>query len=290
MDVPPKARFLAAARAMNWKIAYDECNGLNMVDMLDCLKELGLPLMRDMRAQMAVYDVWGGPYMARIRFAMDVVEFRKMPAPPDGLPSDQVENARAFLARNPGQGAVAGKQIRISIFWTDAARGESLSSKLIQRARDLLRENNTGFDLNVSYFHGTIDFKGEVLGSTDVDRAIAMAKLASGYAVNRLCVIFCKTTPAECDPNRQRCGRLPYGSTPSDGAGNPFVFINVAAIHPDNATLLHEIGHAAGVDGRDSDDALQDFDDIMSYGRNRSKIGFNQKNKLSRRGLFFVGG
>jgi hypothetical protein len=286
----PKARFLTAARAMNWKIAYDECNGLNMVDMLDCLRDLGLPLMRDMRAQMAIYDVWGGPYMARIRFAMDVVEFRKMATPPDGLPKDQVDNARAFLARNAGHGASAGKQIRISVFWTESARGESLSTRLIQRARELLRENNTGFELDVSYFHGTLDFSGEVIGPTDIDNAIALAKQATSYAVNRLAVIFCKTTPAECDPNRQQCARLPYGATPPDATGRPFVFINVAVAHADNATLLHEIGHAAGIDWRDSDDMLKDYDDIMSYGPKRTKMGFNQLNKLNRRGLFFVGG
>jgi hypothetical protein len=97
--MPPKERFLAAARARNWKIAYDECNGLNMVDMLDCLQEIGPDLLQAMRAQMASFDVWGGPNMPRIRFAMDVVDSRAVPAPPDGLPNDQVQNARDFLAR-----------------------------------------------------------------------------------------------------------------------------------------------------------------------------------------------
>jgi hypothetical protein len=97
--MPPKERFLAAARASDWKRAYDECNGLNMVDMLDCLHEIGPDLLRAMRAQMASYDVWGGPNMPRIRFAMDVVENRTVPAPPADLPNDQVQNARDFLAR-----------------------------------------------------------------------------------------------------------------------------------------------------------------------------------------------
>ena len=67
--MPLNFRFLSAANARNWKIAYDECNGLNMVDMLDSLDELGPDLLRDMRAQMATYDVCGGPNMPRIRFA-----------------------------------------------------------------------------------------------------------------------------------------------------------------------------------------------------------------------------
>ena len=92
-------RFLNAARARNWKIAYDECNGLNMIGILECLEEIGPDLLRDMRTQMATYDVWGGPNMPRIRFAMDVVELRKVPEPPPGLWNDQVQDARNFLAR-----------------------------------------------------------------------------------------------------------------------------------------------------------------------------------------------
>src|SRR5216683_987654 len=97
---PPKMRFLSAAKSRTWKMAYDECNGLNMVDMLDCFQEIGPDLLRDMRAQMATYDVWGGPNMPRIRFAMDVVETRKIPEAPGDLPPDQVQNARDFLARS----------------------------------------------------------------------------------------------------------------------------------------------------------------------------------------------
>jgi len=107
---PPKPRFVNAARARTWKSAYDECNGLNMVDMLDCLQEIGPDLLSEMRGQMATYDIWGGPNMPRIRFAMDVVELRKVPDPPPGLPPDQVQNARDFLAH-----AVVSSGIRTSI-------------------------------------------------------------------------------------------------------------------------------------------------------------------------------
>lgn len=65
------AKFVAAARAGEWKVAYDECNGLAMYDMLDALQEIGPARLQDMRSQMAIYDVWGGPFMARIRFAME---------------------------------------------------------------------------------------------------------------------------------------------------------------------------------------------------------------------------
>jgi hypothetical protein len=286
----PVKKFVDAAQARDWKRAYDECNGLPMADMLDSLQALGLPLLRDMRAQMPIFDVWGGPNMPRIRFAMDVVEFRKIPDNvPMDLPKDQVQDAGNFLKRSSGKAASDIKRIRIALFWTKEAQGEGISTQLVQKARDLLRSNNTGFELDVLYFRSDLDFKGEVLAQPDAEAAMDLARHAANYSPNRLAVIFCKTTPAACDPNRQQCARLPSGSTPRDGQGRPFVFINVFKPAADNCTLLHEIGHAAGIDSRDSDDALKDLDDIMSYGPNRTKVGTNQLNKLNRSGLFFVG-
>ena len=48
------------------------------------------------------------------------------------------------------------------------------------------------------------------------------------------------------------------------------------------------MGHAAGVQWRDSDDALKDLQDVMSYGSSRTKIGFNQLNKFRSSSLFFA--
>jgi hypothetical protein len=283
-------KFIDAAKARDWKVAYDECNGLNMTDMLDSLQAIGLSLLRDMRAQMPIYNVWGGPGMPRIQFAMDVVEFRKIPADiPSDLPPQQVQDAKNFLSHNSGRAVADLKRIRIGLFWTKAAQGEGLSTRLIQRARDLLRDNHTGFELDVFSFRSDLAFEGEVLAQPDVENAMGLAKSAASFSPNRLAIIFCRTTPPQCDPNRQQCARLPNGTTPQDDQGRPFVFINVANPHPDHGTLLHEIGHAAGIDSRDSDDALKDLDDIMSYGTNRTKVGINQINKLNRSGLFFVG-
>jgi hypothetical protein len=282
-------QFVAAVKAANWKTAYNKCNGQPMYAMLDGLKEIGPLALRDMRAQMAVFDVWGGPNMPRIRFAMDVVETGKLPQTPAGLPPDQVTDARTFLAHTSGQAAAAAKKIRIALFWTDLAKQETLSSGLVQKARELLRSNRTGLDLDVLPVHTSLSFPGEISDSDDAANALALAKQAPSYATDRLCVIFYKITPTQCDPNRQQCARVPYGNTPTDGMGRPYVLINVNKQHPDNATLLHEIGHAAGVQARDSDDVLTDLSDVMSYGSNRTKIGMNQLNLMNRRGLFFTG-
>ena len=285
-------QFVTAARAKNWKTAYDECNGCTMTAMLDGMQEVGPDLLKDMRAQMSIFDVWGGPFMARISWAMDVIQKRTVTVPqPKGVPDDQVQEARTFLSKNPtaSGSAASTKKVRIALFWTEAAKGETLSSRLVQKARELLKSNNTGFDLDVYQVHADLPYKGEISDSDDATRALDMAKSAPSYAANRLVVIFYKVTPAQCDANRQQCPRVPFGNTPKDGAGNPYILLNVNKTHPDNATLLHEIGHAAGVESRDSDDTLADLDDVMSYGTNRTKIGANQLNKMKRQGLFFVG-
>lgn len=282
-------KFVAAARAGDWKVAYDECNGLWMFAMLDALQEIGPARLQDMRAQMAIYDVWGGPFMARIRFAMDVVTTRHVPPNTPGLPDDQVRDAEHFLAGTHG-GAIASptRSLLVMLFWTEAAHGELVSTRLVQRARELLGSNNTGLTLDVLPFRGELNQKGEVGDGGEMAAVMDLAKQAPHYAGNRLCVIHHVTSRSECDPNRQICGRLPHGTTPSDAAGRPFVFINVAHPHSDNATLLHEMGHAAGVQARDSDDDLHDLQDVMSYGSNRTKIGFNQLNKFRRADLFFA--
>ncbi len=281
-------KFVQAARAHSWKDAYDECNGLPMYAMLDALQELGPALVQDMRAQMAIFDVWGGPNMPRIRFAMDVVTSRRVPANRPDLPADQIQDAERFLARTSGGAAAPSRTLNVMLLWTEAARGEFVSTRLVQRARELLRSNNTGIDLDVLPFHGEVKLAGEIGDGGEMARAMELAAQAPQYARNRLCVIFHVTSASQCDPNRQICGRLPHGATPSDSSGRPFVFINVSHPHADHATLLHEMGHAAGIDSRDSDDALKDLDDVMSYGSNRTKIGFNQLNKFRRQNLFFA--
>lgn len=93
-------RFKKSAQDRSWKEAYDLCNGLNMFEMLRGLNSLGVPLMNDMLAQMQRLTVPGGPNMARIKFAIDVVGLKRLPAtvPGDLQATNQVQDALDFLA------------------------------------------------------------------------------------------------------------------------------------------------------------------------------------------------
>lgn len=96
--------FRAVTSGTRWKEAYDLCNGMDMFGMLRALTSLETRFLTELRARMKTYDVWGGPNMPRIAFAMDVVQNRKVPSPaPSGLPRDQVDAAATFLKLTASQ-------------------------------------------------------------------------------------------------------------------------------------------------------------------------------------------
>ncbi len=90
--------FRAVKSGTNWKQAYDLCNGMDMTGMLRSFNALEPSYLTEFRARMSTYDVWGGPNMPRIGFALDVVQDKTLATPPVDLPGDQVAAAKAFLA------------------------------------------------------------------------------------------------------------------------------------------------------------------------------------------------
>jgi hypothetical protein len=239
------------------------------------MEEIGPALLADMRSQMPVFDVAGGPNMARIRFAMDVVQTGKVPAPPPGLPIDQVTEARTFLAHRKS-GAASGtqpKRLKISIFWTRSAQYESVSSSLIQKARDLLKANKNMFTLDVlpnrtilAYDKLMNDTDENSCTTSDFDEVQKLAEKSAVAAPDRLPVIFYESEHVLNnfneirDPNSNGCG---YQSSPGRG----FAMINSRTMALDKATLLHELGHGGGLTHRKELPA-----NVMSYGATRTEL------------------
>lgn len=250
-----------------------------MFAMLDGMEEIGPALLADMRAQMAVYDVPGGPNMPRIRFAMDVVQTGRIPTPPPGLPDDQVADARTFLAHRKGgtPGGAAPKRLKISLFWTRAAQREAISSALIQKARDLLKSNKNLFTLDVLPNRTILpidktqnDTDPESCGSGDFVEVQRLAEQSAVHAPDRIPVIFYTSEFVlgpygdVRDANSHGCGYQP-----SPGRG--FAMINSRKVAADQVTLLHEMGHGAGLPHR-----FEARANIMSYGPSRTDIADDQ--------------
>jgi hypothetical protein len=281
-------KFVAAAQGRSWQTAYNESNGCPMFAMLDGMEEIGPALLADMRAQMAVYDVWGGPNMPRIRFAMDVVQTGQIPTAPPGLPDDQVADARTFLAHRksgtPGGGAPM--RLKISLFWTRNAQHEAVSSGLIQKARDLLKANQNRFNLDVRPDRTILpidktqnDTDPESCGSGDFVEVQRLAEQSAVFSPDRIPVIFYESEYVlgphgeVREPNSHGCGYQP-----SPGKG--FAMINSRKVAADQVTLLHEIGHGAGLEHRFGIRA-----NIMSYGPGRTEFADDQLKVLG--GCFF---
>ena len=102
--------FVQAVRSGDWSAAADRLNGSAMFDILPVLAALGAA------GPTAVTNIsgvlrsrgWVGSAQ-RIEWAGEVVRARKLPdPPPPGLPSDQIDDARRFLARGSGSSAKPG--------------------------------------------------------------------------------------------------------------------------------------------------------------------------------------
>lgn len=83
--------------------------------------------------------------------------------------------------------------------------------------------------------------------------------LAGPNAEGRIKVIFCKIA--------KPCGEAP-GTLGSPSDYGPYILISEDYDHPDGLTLVHELGHCAGLAHPD----IEDEDDIMGYGKHRKTI------------------
>ncbi|MBZ5620687.1 MAG: hypothetical protein LAQ69_18470 [Acidobacteriia bacterium] len=263
-------QFKINANAKNWPLAIQACNGLNMTEMLQGLDSLSASVRDQFAAQLAP----SGPSYAgaRINWAIEVVRTRKIPggaAPGDLLATGQVQQARNFLGKAKALPPVQRKRLKLTLFWTEGAKGEKVSSILVQKAQDLLRANGDKFTLDVDYrkndiaFKKQIDFEIDACKDTGIEDIRTLVAKSGVCPSDRLAVVFCEPFLAE------------KGSNDTTGlqcvaASGRCVLINVTNSHPDHGTLMHEVGHGAG-NQHESDDS-----NIMSYGANRTKINFVQ--------------
>jgi hypothetical protein len=141
-----------------------------------------------------------------------------------------------------------GTNLRIALFSTRSAGNVSAyCSALLSKARQVCAEH--GMQII------SLDFTNEALKDTDdpattdeqIENVLNRAKSA---AQNRtklgdLLVIFCPSTTADTVNPQQEAGRTirGVGGVPR----LPFILINTLTSNPDQLTLIHEMGHAAGL-------------------------------------------
>ena len=102
-----KEDFLQKAKSRPWDAAADFLNGCTMYDILPCIAALGGDRASAMQSIIGVFKSrnWQGN-ADRLSWANDVVRTQSVPAPPPGLPADQMLDARLFLQKlKAGRGA-----------------------------------------------------------------------------------------------------------------------------------------------------------------------------------------
>lgn len=256
----------------DWDTVFRNLNGLNMYEMLRGLNSL-TPALQEMVSNQT--GVFIGRYgIDRIRYALDVVRFRRIPAtaPGDLAQTGQVQDARKFLAEVQAGTATKKTVLRVSLFQTRAAQPDPLASQLVQKATQLLQTNGGHYILDFVRFMTPLPFDGEVLVDDEFEKVRDLAG-AAGARPERLTMIFMVATPNACRPESIQCQKPAHGSTPKDRVGKPYSLINTGWRAADHATLLHEMGHAAGLNPGNHE---PDQDNFMSLGANRRKMREDQ--------------
>lgn len=269
--------FKTAALAKNWQTAISNCNGLNMYEMLRGLDSLPRNMLEDLRAQLVIFVP--GLSAERINYAIDVVKNRRLPAtvPGDLSTTGQVQDARNFLnsARAVHEGSK--KKLQVALFWTMNARGEGVSSSLIQKAQDLFHGNGDLFTLDVLRVHTDLptnqdlsEADPESCGSQEFTQVQALADRSGVYGADRVPIIF-YTSLVTLDNHGYAHDPISHGCGYQASATKGYAMINVRSVAADRGTLAHELGHAAGLQHDFSDNS-----NIMSYGASRTVIKATQ--------------
>ena len=266
-------------KAKHWARAYKYCNGLNMPEMLEGLESLGPALLTDFDAQAPLNRKHIGDGMNRVQWAIQLVSDREIPSRrPPSVKNDQFDQAKAWLKKNPGRG-IQQKRLKISLFWTKKAANADISAPLIQKAQEMFRENGNKFILDVMPHRWILNNDKEQFdaecGSEEFRELYRLVKKSKNHRKDRLPVIFYKSLQTQ-GPYGQVNEPLAHGCSSYIDKGHAFVLINVRKQAKDKNTLLHEIGHAAGL-GHSGDD-----DNFMSLGKKRTEISKDQKKKLEK--------
>jgi hypothetical protein len=268
--------FLQEARnpSPNWDTVFRNLNGLDMYEMLRGLNSL-TPALQEMISNQS--GVFIGSYgIDRIRYALDVVRLRRIPAtaPGDLEQTGQVQDARNFLAQVHGGTATKKTNLRVSLFQTRAAQADPLASQLVQKATELLQTNGGQYALDFIRFTTPLPFDGDVLIDDEFAKVRDLAD-AAGARAERLTMIFMVASANACRSESIQCQKPAHGSTPKDRFGKSYSLINTdtGSRAADHATLLHEMGHAAGLNPGNHE---SDQDNFMSLGSNRTKMRDDQ--------------
>jgi hypothetical protein len=225
--------FKSAVTSKDWKSAFIHLNGLSMYDMLRALAELSAATLNALIAQRFVLT---SVNMGRMEYAWTIVKTREFPlvAPSDLLKTGQVQDAALWL-KKPAPSAPR-VTLNLTVFIdsiVDVAKHARVEL-LTRRAQEILGWQGGGFRLDVRIHPAVIPFK-EKLTPAAMAEMFALVEKTTPVPASRLPVLV----------GTFLSGQLNGETSPPPG--RRVVAINADNLAADRATLLHEMGHAAGL-------------------------------------------
>jgi hypothetical protein len=225
----------AAISWWKWLLtAFGMLNSLSMEEMLQALTAVGRPVLQSLFARRFAFA--RGLGMPRMEYAMSVALNRKLPliAPGDLLKTSQVQTAARFL----GTGAPTRASFDLRVLGVDtlAVTQPSKRAKQIQEMKDVFASQGGAFELDVASHPSKLSI-GEIKSQENRDKLKALVDPLATGAPDRLVVVFGDFLV----PGRN-------GETTKSTSNKVFCIVDTSSLGADSSTMIHESGHAAGLD------------------------------------------
>jgi hypothetical protein len=229
-----RTNFETAAAKGNWATAFANLNTLSMSEMLSSLSMLPKATLDNLIQRRFAFK--SGLNMPRMEYAWTVVRSKQLPlvAPGDLLKNGQVQTAAQFIKKAAPSGP--SKTLNLIVFSDSIVKNRTLFPELKKKAEEILAAQGNAFKLDVTVHPTDIAYQELMYLTTQLEEMVALAKKATVVPSERLIVLLVRLKP----------GLDTHGlATTVDG--RRVVVIDTDTPNPDRATLLHEIGHCAGL-------------------------------------------
>jgi hypothetical protein len=228
-----RINFMKAIQAQNWQDAFSNLNALSMEEMLPTLAALPKASLDNLILRRFAFRLMFG--MERMEYAWTVVKKRALPliAPGDLAQTGQVQDAANFLKKPAATTQIA---LQLMVFTDSIVTNRALFGELRKKAEEILKSQGDAFKLDVVVHPNDVPYGEQFYLSTQFQEMIDKAKKAATIPADRLPVLLIKAKP-----------NIDIYGMAASADGHRIVAIDTENANPDRATLLHEIGHCAGL-------------------------------------------